>query len=66
MPDDDDLLSLTAAADLLGVNKKMITRLIKRGELQVVGADPLDQRSKLVRRADVEALAKRSGKSAAA
>jgi excisionase family DNA binding protein len=66
MPDDDDdLLSLTAAAEQLGVNKKAITRLISRGELTVVGTDPLDRRSKLVRRAEVEALARRSGKGAA-
>lgn len=66
MADSDDLITLTEAATLLGVSRMKISRLLKSGELTVAGRDPLDHRTKLVWRADVEALSRRSVKNAAA
>jgi hypothetical protein len=62
----EELITLSDAAELLGVNRMKITRLLKAGLLTVAGVDPLDLRSKLVRRSDVEALARRSAKKVAA
>jgi excisionase family DNA binding protein len=62
----DELLSLQQAAALLGVKPIKVSRLIKAGELPVAGRDPMDKRSKLVRRSDVEALLQRTAKKAAA
>jgi hypothetical protein len=52
----DGLITIAEARELLGVSKAKIAQLIKSGVLEVVGRDLLDQRVKLVRRADVEAL----------
>ena len=63
---DTDLMSVAAARELLGISKTTMTKLIKRGELPIVGTDPLDRRSRLVRRSDVEAILARSAKKDAA
>ena len=47
-----ELMRVSEAAELLGVSGKTMTRMLKDGELTVVGLDPVDHRAKLVRRAD--------------
>ena len=56
----DDVMRVAEAMQYLGVSRRKIAALIAEGELPAV-VDPLDKRSKLVKRADVEALAARSG-----
>jgi len=53
-----ELITLTEAAELIGVSKAKMSRLVAGGYLQPE-TDPLDERVKLVRRADVIALRKR-------
>ena len=48
-------MTLTEAAELLGVSRFKISRLIRDGELRAF-VSPLDRRQRLVRRSDVEAL----------
>lgn len=55
--DVDEMMSLKEAADRLGVSKPKMTRLVKARRFEVF-ENPLDAREKLVRVADVEALAK--------
>ena len=62
MAEDADLISVTAARQMLEISKTTMTRLLQRGELPVVGTDPLDRRSRLVRRSDVLAILARSAK----
>lgn len=50
-----DLITLTEAAQLLGVSRPTMGRLVSRVPLQTY-PDPLDARAKLVRRADVRKL----------
>jgi excisionase family DNA binding protein len=47
--------SLQEAADYLDMDRSQITRLIKRGKL-TPEENPIDGRSKILRREDVEAL----------
>ncbi len=63
---DTDLISIAAARQMLEISKTTMTQLLKRGELTVVSIDPLDRRSRLVRRSDVLANLARSGKKDAA
>jgi hypothetical protein len=49
----------------LGISPKKLAALIREGVL-TTEPDPLDKRVKLVRRADVEALAEQSSKTSAA
>jgi hypothetical protein len=58
----DELITLTTASAILGVNKRRVSILVRRGELLIIGEDPLDRRAKLVRRSDVEAILARSAK----
>jgi excisionase family DNA binding protein len=51
----NEFMTLTAAAEALGVSRFKISRLIRDGELQAF-VSPLDRRQRLVRRSDVEAL----------
>jgi hypothetical protein len=55
------LMTIGAAREILGVSKKKMAALIADGDL-ATESDPLDKRVKLVRRADVEALAARSSR----
>lgn len=47
-----EYISLTEAADLLGVYRNPMWLLVKAGELEVY-TDPLDKRKKLIRQAAV-------------
>ncbi len=60
-----EYLTVGEARALLGISNKTMARLISEGMLSTIG-DPLDKRLKLVKRADVEALAARSPKKGAA
>ena len=56
----DQLLTVTQAADLLGIPRETLKSLIKRGKLEAMRMPPTRTAPKghrlLVRRADVEAL----------
>jgi excisionase family DNA binding protein len=61
MSEAGDLISVTEARRLLRISKPRMAELITSGELEAV-QNPLDRRGKLVRRSDVEALARRAGR----
>lgn len=58
---DEEFMTIAEARDFLGIGNKKMAQLLKDGELAAV-PDPLDKRSKLVKRSDVEALKARSAK----
>ncbi len=60
-----EYMTVGEARKYLSVSKKKIAQLVANGTLPTV-KDPLDSRSKLAKRSDVEALATRSGKKEAA
>src|SRR5437763_1161187 len=49
-------VSVNEAAEMLGVNRRTVWRLISTGDLPAL-EDPLDKRAKLIRREDVQRLA---------
>jgi hypothetical protein len=53
--DKAELITLTAARNILGVSRTKIWRLVREGTL-IVYSNPLDKREKLVKRSQVEAL----------
>jgi excisionase family DNA binding protein len=59
-----DLMTVGQAREYLGIGRAKMTKLIHEGVL-ATQPDPLDARIRLVKRADVEALAARSSKRAA-
>jgi hypothetical protein len=50
-----DLITAAEARALLGVSRVKIAQLLKRGDLRFF-TNPLDEREKLISRAEVEAL----------
>jgi hypothetical protein len=50
-----DLITVAEARALLGVSRVKIAQLLKRGDLRYF-TNPLDEREKLISRAEVEAL----------
>jgi hypothetical protein len=50
-----EYVTATEARDILGVSHKRVTEMLKDGRLAWI-PDPLNQRAKLIRRADVDAL----------
>jgi excisionase family DNA binding protein len=64
----EDYITASEARDILGVSTRKMAELTKEGPNQVLPfiRDPLDGRIRLIRRADVEALAARSLKNARA
>jgi excisionase family DNA binding protein len=66
MADDDELMTVQEAREYMGVARGTMTRLLKTGVLPTLGPDPLNRRSKLVRKSDVDALLARSKRSAVA
>lgn len=56
-----ELMTIAEATAYLGIGNKKMAQLLKEGALPWE-PDPLDKRSKLVKRSDVEALKARSGK----
>ena len=60
-----EYISVAEARELLGVSKTRIAEMVRKGEL-VWEPNPVDRRGKLLRRADVEALAAKAGKKEAA
>ncbi len=61
----EQLMTVAEATHFLGIGNKKMAKLLKEGTLPWQ-PDPLDGRSKLVKRADVEQLAARSAKKLAA
>jgi excisionase family DNA binding protein len=59
-----EYISVAEARDILGVSKTHIADMVKNGEL-TSEPNPVDRRGKLLRRAEVEALAAKAGKNAA-
>lgn len=57
MPDTE--LTVTEGAAYLGVSRNKIWKIIKSGEL-ATRKDPLDERRKLVKKADLQRLKERS------
>lgn len=55
----DEYMTVTEARILLRVSKGKMAKLIREGDLPTED-DPLDERVKLVKRSDVEALMKRN------
>jgi excisionase family DNA binding protein len=53
-----DKLSVTQAAEYLGVTRQKISQLIRDEKLKVAGENPLDGRVRLVRRRDLDRLKK--------
>jgi len=61
MSDETEYVTIAEARDILGVSKPRMAELLRAGTL-MAEENPLDKRSKLVKRADVEALARRAGR----
>ncbi len=61
----EEWMTVPEAAKYLGVHRSKIYRLIKEGELKFAGKNPLDKRQSVLKRSDIEALAKRAPKEAA-
>lgn len=62
---ESEYISAAEAREMLGVSKPRMAEMLKNGTLKWE-PNPLDRRGKVVRRADVEALARRAGKKYAA
>jgi excisionase family DNA binding protein len=62
--DTDEVMTATEARKLLGIGKAKLAKLIASGALPT-HKDPLDERVRLVRRSDVDALLSQSRKNAA-
>jgi hypothetical protein len=61
MSEDTEYITIADARAILRVSKPRMADLLREGTL-VAEENPLDRRSKLVKRADVEALARRAGR----
>jgi excisionase family DNA binding protein len=59
-----EYMTVAEARDTLGVSKKKIAQLIEAGTLAAED-NPLDKRSKIIKRADVEALRRKVAGTAA-
>jgi excisionase family DNA binding protein len=62
---EEDYMTVAEAVEYLGIGNKKMAKLLKEGTLSWQ-PDPLDGRSKLVKRSDVDALMARSGRKSAA
>jgi len=58
---EEDYLTVAEAMEYLGIGNKKMAKLLKEGTLPWQ-ADPLDGRSKLINRSDIDALMARSGR----
>ena len=54
-----EYVTIAEARDLLRVSRSTMTSIVKRGQLATID-NPLDRRSRLIARAEVEALKRRS------
>jgi DNA-binding MarR family transcriptional regulator len=57
MMSEDEYITVADAREILGVSKPKMTRILKEGKLLHTEPNPLDKRSKLLLRSDVEKLA---------
>jgi excisionase family DNA binding protein len=62
---EEDYMTVAEATQHLGVGNKKMAKLLKEGTLPWQ-LDPLDGRSKLIKRSDVDTLLARSGRKSAA
>jgi hypothetical protein len=60
----NDLINLTEAAQLLGMSRPAVSRLVNERKMLRTYKDPLDSRAKLVSRAEVQSLLVREKKAA--
>jgi hypothetical protein len=58
---ESELISVAEAQRILGISKTRMAQVIREG-LLVAEQNPLDRRGKLLRRDEVEALARRAGR----
>jgi hypothetical protein len=58
---ESEYVSVAEAQEMLGVSKTRMAEMLRNGELQWE-RNPVDRRGKIVRRADVEALARKAPK----
>lgn len=61
MPEESEYVSVAEAREILGVSPTRMAKLISTGQLKAE-PNPLDTRGKLIKRADVEALARKAGR----
>ena len=61
MSGESEFISVAEAREILGVSATRMAEMLKKGEL-AAEQNPLDRRGKLVKRADVEALARKAGR----
>lgn len=61
MDEETEYITVAEARQILRVSKPRMTDLLKEGTL-IAEDNPLDRRSKVVKRADVEALARKAGR----
>ncbi len=61
MSEESEYISVAEARQMLGVSATRMAEMLKHGEL-IAEPNPVDRRGKLVKRADVEALARKVGR----
>lgn len=61
MLDESEFISVAEAREILGISPTRMADLLKQGTLNAE-QNPLDRRGKLLKRADVEALAWKAGR----
>lgn len=61
MAEESEYISVAEARDILGVSPTRMAEMLKRGEIQSE-PNPVDRRGKLIKRAEVEALARKAGR----
>lgn len=61
MSEESEFISVAEAREILGVSATRMAEMLREGEL-TAETNPLDRRGKLVKRADVEALARKAGR----
>lgn len=61
MAEESEYVSVAEARKILGVSPTRMAEMLKHGELEAE-PNPLDRRGKLIRRATVEALARKVGR----
>ncbi|HEY1391656.1 MAG TPA: hypothetical protein VGF38_24180 [Ktedonobacterales bacterium] len=61
MSEESEYISVAEARDMLGVSATRMAEMLKNREL-VAEPNPVDRRGKLIKRADVEVLARKVGR----
>lgn len=61
MSEEAEYISVAEAREILGVSATRIAEMLRTGEL-IAEQNPLDRRGKLLKRSDIEALARKAGR----